>query len=154
MKTKRIFYVIILLLFIVNSSLAQKEELNINYGIFKTTYTSNSKIITQKEFKSIIKKNEIAFSSYSNGKKKMVIGNIIVIPSVILLFVTIDNSNNGNTPYTWQWIGGIGGSLLGTILYYSGKKNVLNSINIYNLKKQTSLHIINNGCNLGLALKF
>ncbi len=154
MEAKKIIYLIYFLLLVVTSSFAQNEKLSIDYGLLKTTYSSNATIISKKEFKRIVKQNEIAFMEYSKGKSKIVIGNIIAIPSFLLLLISAQSYAEGNPPYTWQWIGGVSGSVIGTILYYSGKKNVLNSISIYNSAKQISLHINNKGYNLGISLNF
>lgn len=151
---KKINYLFLLLFIVSNICFAQNEKLKINYGILKTTYSSNSKRISKKEFENIVKSDEVVFMDYSKGRSKIVLGNIVAIPSFFLLLVTIKSNSEGNTPYSWQWIGSVSGSVIGTILYYSGKKNILNSINIYNMGEQTILQLNNNGSNLGIALKF
>jgi hypothetical protein len=128
-------------------------NLNIEYGAFKTEYQKNGSIISKKEFKSQIQTNDIAFSEFKKGRRKIAVGNIIGLPSILLLVITIENANNNNTPYPWMWAGGIGGSAIGIGLYYWGRQNTINAVQIYNNKK-IGLNIINRGNSFGLSLNF
>ena len=125
--------------------------LRIEYTLLSNSYYVNNDKVKKREFKQLISKSETAFSSFKMGRFKMVGGNIISAPSVILLFITVQNWSNGNTQYPWQWVAGIGGTGLGTYLYFNGKKQTLNSIEEYNQNK-LSLGITRHG--VGLTLNF
>ncbi len=71
----------------------------------------------------------------------------------MLLLVTIQNNNKGNTPYDWQWVGGISGSIIGTALYYIGENRTLKSVGIFNSKNKLTFEF-NSKNSVGLVLKF
>lgn len=129
------------------------STIKIDYGLFKTTYLINEIEVNKKEFKKILEVNETSYKQFRQGRTLMTTGNIIATPSIILLLVTIENQNNGNAPYAWQWIGGIGGSLLGTVLYFSGQKKTIEGVNLFNESQKLSLELNTKNC-IGLTFRF
>jgi hypothetical protein len=151
---KKIFFALVLTL-IATHSFGQdsNSNLEINYDLLKTTYLRNGVEVSQKEFKAILIQDKIAYKQFERGRTMMTTGSIIGTPGIILLLVTIQNSSNGNTPYAAQWIGGIGGSLAGTVLYYAGRKSTLEGVSVFNNNQKISLELdTKNG--VGLLLKF
>lgn len=130
----------------------QNERLDINYGLFKTSYYSNKLEVGMKEFKSILFTNEEAKSLYKQGKTYSTFGYIIGTPSMILLLVQLSDIQN-NPPITGVFIGSIVGTTGGFLLDYIGKTKVKKSISIYNNEMiNTTFNIKPNG--VGLALNF
>lgn len=145
--------VLIIFLVLPLFTLGQDKDISINYGLFKTTYYQNDLEVGKEKFKSIIQKDENAFKVFKQGRSLITTGNIIGVPSILLLMVTIKNQNEGNTPYSWQWIGGISGSLIGTILYYTGRSRTLEGVKVFNNNGKLSLNFSgHNG--IGLKLNF
>ncbi|MFK7786934.1 MAG: hypothetical protein AB8B56_17565 [Crocinitomicaceae bacterium] len=130
----------------------QDTTLRIEYSILSNSYYANNNKVKKRDFKQIISRSDDAFSTFKKGRFKMVGGNILSAPSVILLFITVQNWSNGNTPYAWQWAVGIGGTGLGTFLYFNGKKQTLRSVGEYNQSNTLSLGLTPHG--VGLSLNF
>lgn len=129
------------------------STLRIDYGLFTTTYLTNEIGVSKKEFKKTIGQDKIAYKQFAKGRTMMTTGSIIGTPGIILLLVTIENQKEGNTPYAWQWIGGISGSLIGTVLYYSGRKKTLEGVQLFNDNQKLSLEL-NTKNGIGLTLRF
>ncbi len=52
-------------------------------------------------FKNTIKKNELANKQFRQGNTMMTTDGVLGVPGIVLLVLTIENQNKGNTPYAW-----------------------------------------------------
>lgn len=134
-------------------SSGQHKEVAIKYGLLKTTYYHDSLEVGKKEFKNVIRHNENVFKTFKQGRALMTTGGVIGAPGIILLLVSIENQNKGNPPYAWQWAGGIGGTVVGSVLYYSGYRRTLKAVDIYNSYHKMSIGLSGQS-GLGLSLHF
>lgn len=135
---KNILIVVLLILPIL--TFGQKNNLSIGYGLIKTSYFNNGIDVGKSNFKNVLRQNTESYRIFKQGKLLMSTGNVIGVPGIIILLVTVQNQSNGNTPYAWQWIGGIGGSLVGTAMYYMGRGKTLQSVKVFNKSTELSFN--------------
>ena len=134
-------------------SFGQDKNMSIHYGLLKTSYYQNNIEFGKTEFKRIWGEDEKAYNTFKQGRLLLTIGSFIGVPGILLLVVTIENHRKGNTPYAWQWIGGVSGSLIGTVLYYAGRGKTLESVKIFNSNSKLSFDLSGEK-GIGLVISF